>query len=100
MSNEKLSVDTAVNGAEALDLLNKVDYDLLLSDIEMPKMNGLELIKEVRSIDRLKSLPAISLTSLNTESDRKLCLEAGFDNYLAKLNREEFHKSINKIFNS
>lgn len=100
LNSERLNVDTACNGEEALELLVKTDYDLLLSDIEMPKMNGIELIKKVRSIDRLKSLPAISLTSLNTDSDRKMCIQAGFDNYLAKLNREEFHRSINSIFNN
>ncbi len=96
--SDAMIVDTAVNGREALEMLDKSDYDLLLSDIEMPVMNGLELIREVRSSDKLKHMPAISLTSLNTEEDKQKCLDAGYDTYLAKLNREEFHDSIKKIF--
>ncbi len=96
--SDAMIVDTAVNGREALEMLSKSDYDLLLSDIEMPVMNGLELIREVRNSDKLKHMPAISLTSLNTEEDKKKCLDAGYDTYLAKLNREEFHDSIKKIF--
>ena len=98
LSSDAMVVDTAVNGKEALDMLVRCDYDLLLSDIEMPVMNGLELIKEVRSRNEIKSIPAISLTSLNTEEDKQRCLDAGYDTYLAKLNREEFHDSIKKIF--
>ena len=98
LSSEAMVVDTAVNGKEALDMLVRCDYDLLLSDIEMPVMNGLELIKEIRSRNEIKNIPAISLTSLNTDEDKQRCLDAGYDTYLAKLNREEFHDSIKKIF--
>lgn len=98
LSSEAMVVDTAVNGKEALDMLVRCDYDLLLSDIEMPVMNGLELIKEIRSRSEIKNIPAISLTSLNTDEDKQRCLDAGYDTYLAKLNREEFHDSIKKIF--
>ena len=98
LSSETMIVDTAVNGKEALDMLGRDKYDLLLSDIEMPIMDGIELIKEVRNSKTLRNMPAISLTSLNTDEDKKRCLEAGYNTYLAKLNREEFHNSIKKIF--
>ncbi len=98
LSTESMIVDMAVNGKEALEMLCSNNYDLLLSDIEMPVMDGIELIQEVRSNERLKNIPAISLTSLNTDEDRERCLGAGYDKYLAKLNREEFHESIKSIF--
>ena len=98
LSSETMIVDTAVNGREALDMLGRDKYDLLLSDIEMPVMDGIELIKEIRNNKQLRDMPAISLTSLNTDEDKKRCLDAGYNTYLAKLNREEFHNSIKKIF--
>lgn len=84
-------VTGAENGQHALSLLEKGDFDLLVSDIRMPLMDGVELIREMRlSGGRLKDLPAVALTSLDAEEDRKAALDAGYDEYLVKIDRERF----------
>ena len=78
------NVDEAENGEEALLKLKKDMYDLVLSDLHMPNMNGLELLKAVRSDSNLKDIPFIIMT-LHGKKD--LLLEAvkeGLNDYLLK----------------
>lgn len=72
-------------------------FDLIISDIEMPEMDGLTFIKNVRNIEKTKNIPAIALTSLNSEKDRKEGLEAGFDYYEIKLNEDELINIVKAI---
>jgi two-component system chemotaxis sensor kinase CheA len=84
---EPVSVE---HGRAALDMLHEREFDLVVSDIEMPVMNGLEFIKNMRHTAQFKDLPAMALTSLKTEEDRRRALEAGFDAYQIKIDREQF----------
>ncbi|MEA5477384.1 PAS domain S-box protein [Pseudanabaena galeata UHCC 0370] len=72
----------ARNGQEAIDLVQKESPDLILMDIQMPKMDGLEAIKYIRSNGFNKLIVAI--TALAMESDRENCLAAGADDYISK----------------
>ncbi|MEA5485178.1 response regulator, partial [Pseudanabaena sp. CCNP1317] len=72
----------ARNGQEAIDLVQKESPDLILMDIQMPKMDGLEAIKYIRSNGFNKLIVAI--TALAMESDREKCLAAGADDYISK----------------
>lgn len=76
----------AAGAVEALELLTKERFDLLISDIGMPDMNGFELIREVRQLDgsRTGPLPAIALTAYARAEDRQRALLAGFHMHLAK----------------
>ncbi len=97
MRRENLIIETAANGAEALEYLQNNEYDLLLSDIEMPVLDGLELARRVRSSNiGAGKMPIVALTSLDTEEDKRQCLEAGFDEYMVKLNRELLLKTLRK----
>jgi two-component system chemotaxis sensor kinase CheA len=77
-------VDTAMDGAEALDRLREGAYDLVLSDIQMPRMDGLALARAVRSDTTLEGLPLVFLTTLEEEEARREGLDAGADAYLVK----------------
>jgi two-component system sensor histidine kinase and response regulator WspE len=78
------TVSTAQNGQEAWNLLRLKEYDLLISDVDMPQMNGIELVGRVRANPRLARLPVIILSYKDREEDRRRGLEAGADFYLTK----------------
>src|SRR5262249_36158836 len=71
------------DGAQALAALDQEPFDLLLTDIEMPKMNGFDLAKTVRRRERDTRLPIVALTAHGTEQ-RGRCLEAGMDACVGK----------------
>ncbi|HWE84462.1 MAG TPA: response regulator [Terracidiphilus sp.] len=78
------TVSTAQNGQEAWNLLRLNDYDLLISDVDMPQMNGIELVARARENPRLARLPIIILSYKDREEDRRRGLDAGADFYLTK----------------
>ena len=77
-------VVVAVDGVEAWTNLLEINPDVIISDIEMPKMNGLELTRRVKGDVRTRSIPLILLTSLNKPEQREAGLAAGADAYLVK----------------
>lgn len=92
-------VFTAENGREALEFLEKTTVDGVISDIEMPIMNGLELVRAIRADERLKALPVIALSSLTGEAYRKKGLRAGFDVYEYKLDRTRLLTTLHDLLN-
>ncbi len=78
------TVTTAQNGQEAWNLLRLNDYDLLISDVDMPQMNGIELVTKVRKHPRMARMPIIILSYKDREEDRRRGLDAGADFYLTK----------------
>ena len=72
------------NGREALEALDKHHVDLVLMDVMMPEMNGIDATKAIRKIGKLKDLPIIALTAKAMADDRQACLDAGASDYLAK----------------
>ncbi len=82
-------VITAINGAQAWEILQKEKFDLIVSDVEMPEMNGFELTRNVRKNEKLQSIPLILLTSLGSEEDRKKGMESGATAYFIKSSFEQ-----------
>jgi two-component system, chemotaxis family, sensor histidine kinase and response regulator WspE len=78
------TVSTAQNGQEAWNLLRLNEYDLLISDVDMPQMNGIELVTRVRANPRLGRIPVIILSYKDRAEDRQRGLDAGADFYLTK----------------
>ena len=79
----------ARDGLEALTILESQKVDLLLTDIEMPNMNGFDLAAEVRKRPNLAAMPIFAITSIAGESDERRGRELGINEYLVKLDREE-----------
>lgn len=77
-------VKTAVDGVEALAVLKAEEVDLLISDVEMPRMNGFDLTLKVRADQKLDSLPVMLVTSLETKEDRERGVEVGANAYITK----------------
>ena len=78
-------VEIARNGKEALDhLRDKPGVDLVLMDVMMPEMDGLEATREIRKRRELSKLPIIALTAKAMADDRENCLAAGANDYIAK----------------
>jgi two-component system chemotaxis sensor kinase CheA len=75
---------TAADGVQGWQLLQEHGADLVVSDVEMPNMTGVELTQTLRSSKRFRELPVILLTSLDSEQDRARGLESGADAYLVK----------------
>jgi two-component system sensor histidine kinase and response regulator WspE len=77
-------VDVAVDGMDGWNALRSGNFDLIVSDIDMPRMDGIELVTRIRHDARLKSLPVMVLSYKDREEDRQRGLEAGADYYLTK----------------
>lgn len=77
-------VTTAVNGVDALNKLRGVSCDLVITDIDMPVMNGIELITKIRSHERLSGVPIIVVSYKDRDKDRATAIDAGADHYLTK----------------
>lgn len=85
---EKLaySFDIANNGLEAIELLSKKSFDLILMDCQMPELDGYEATKRIRTLSNSQraKIPIIALTANAIKGDREKCLEAGMNDYLTK----------------
>ena len=77
-------VTLASSGEEALDLLEKHSFDLVLMDIDMPGMDGYETTRRLRGSTILSHIPVVALTALTMSGDEQKCLAAGMDGYVAK----------------
>lgn len=90
-------VVTAENGREALEKLLQIKIDVVVSDIEMPLMTGIELVRAIRADETLRYLPVIALTSLTGDANKEKGLRAGFDKYEYKLDRIRLLDSIHVV---
>jgi PAS domain S-box-containing protein len=86
LGQRKHRVDIAENGKVAIDMYLKGSYDLILMDAHMPILNGVDAIREIRSIEKNtgKHIPIIMLTASVEDRDRELCLKAGADDFAWK----------------
>ncbi|MEM8923131.1 MAG: response regulator, partial [Actinomycetota bacterium] len=76
--------DLATNGHQALNAMLGADYDLVLMDVQMPGLDGLEATRRMRGIERVRQPRIVAMTANALKGDRERCLDAGMDDYLTK----------------
>ncbi|WP_332702826.1 response regulator, partial [Devosia sp.] len=85
LERNKMEVASAENGRTAIELLKKsADTDIVLMDIMMPEMDGIETMRQIRKIKKFEALPMIALTAKAMKGDREKCIEAGASDYVSK----------------
>ena len=90
-----LEVEEAEDGAQALQMLNTGGFDLVVSDVDMPNVNGLELTQKIRESQRWSKVPIILVTTRDTPEDRQRGMECGADAYISKSDFK--HKSFIEV---
>jgi two-component system, chemotaxis family, chemotaxis protein CheY len=94
-------VEEAVSGVEALRLLPRQHFDLLILDINMPNIHGLELISMLRRSEAYKDTPVLVISSESSERDKQRALELGADGFLAKpFEAEALLSEVGRLFAS
>lgn len=93
-----ITVVEAVDGLQALDIIKNGDkqFDAILIDIEMPKMDGYTLATEIRKYNKFKNLPLIAVTSRTSKTDRMRGVEAGMTEYITKPYSQEYLSNVVK----
>jgi chemosensory pili system protein ChpA (sensor histidine kinase/response regulator) len=98
ISDMNLAVDEAYDGANALEKLEKRRYDLIITDLEMPVLNGYELIDKIRNYYRDNSTSIFVLTSRATEKHKNKAFELGANDFLIKpLNEDKIKEKIREV---
>jgi two-component system, chemotaxis family, sensor kinase CheA len=97
LAQDGFHVIEAENGRQALELLRREPVHLVITDIEMPELNGFALAEAIRADEALRHLPIIAVTSLTQEEERRRGMEAGMDAYLIKLQREVLLKEVHRL---
>ena len=93
-----ISVDTASNGLEAVELCRYKQYDIIFMDIDMPYMNGIVATQEIKEdISQKETTPVVALTAMAMQGDKEMLLSEGLDDYLSKpLTREKLEHILEK----
>jgi len=101
-SLKKLGIKNATeaeNGVDALEKIQKDDFDLILTDWNMPEMNGQELVEHVRKMEKYKSIPILMITTRGMEDDVMTAIKSGVNGYMVKpFTPELLKKKMIEIF--
>ena len=98
LSKAGYDVEVATDGVDAIEKLENASFDLIVTDLEMPRMHGYELIAEVRHQANLKNVPIIVLTSRAGEKHQQKAIELGANDYIIKpVDEETLLESVKKL---
>ena len=84
LENRGYRVTVAVSGEEAWGLLRRTRFDLVITDVEMPRMDGFALTRAIREEERFDDMPVIIVSSLDSQENKRRGMEAGADGYIVK----------------
>jgi two-component system sensor histidine kinase/response regulator len=84
LAGEGLKVDWVTDGLEALERARQGAYDLILMDMQMPKMDGVEATRAIRALPGHASTPIVAITANAFVADRQRCLDAGMNDFVTK----------------
>ncbi|MBA4143265.1 MAG: response regulator [Nitrosospira sp.] len=96
LRNLGCEVDIAVNGREAVQMIDKFSYEIVFMDCEMPEMDGFEATVDIRRrLDSKSRLPIVAVTAQAMQGDQARCLAAGMDDYISKpVKQEDFARAL------
>ena len=86
LTSAGFTVDVAFDGQDALQKIRKNQYDLILLDLIMPKVDGFEVLKKIKTTDSLKSVPVIIFSNLGQKEDIEKAKSLGAEDFLIKAN--------------
>lgn len=99
LEDEGYQVTKAQNGNIAAAILANKKFDIIISDLEMPVMDGWTFMQHIRKESTVPNIPSIALTSLDSDKDRNHAKNAGFDAYQVKLDREALLINVSELLN-
>ncbi len=79
-----LNILTSITGEEGLQYLKTNNLDIIILDIQLPNMSGIDICKELRKLDKYKKTPILAVTSFAMKGDKERILDAGFNDYISK----------------
>ncbi len=92
-----IALDVAEDGQSALELASQNDYDLILMDMQMPRMDGLEATRRIRMLPGRREAPILAMTANAFAEDRLRCIDAGMDDFITKpVNPEDLFETVLK----
>ena len=99
LRNAGYDVTLAVDGIDGLNKVKLQPFDLIISDIDMPRMNGLELTKALKSEEKYRHIPLVIVSYKDRSEDKQKGLEAGADHYITKghFDSDEFLQLIARL---
>jgi two-component system sensor histidine kinase and response regulator WspE len=102
LANQGYLVEVAVDGMEGWNLVREGRFDLVISDIDMPRLNGLDLVRKIKEDARLQSIPVVIVSYKDREEDRLRGLEAGANHYLTKssFHDDTFIQTVRELIGS
>lgn len=84
LNNLGLEVESAEDGEHACTMAQQSSYDLILMDLQMPRMNGTDATRAIRGLSGYERIPILAMTANVFEEDRQRCLEAGMNDHITK----------------